>query len=102
MAVLSAIDGVEVRPSAFGAGDRAGDAIWCNGTEIAHFDAEDVIDVRLTKAVIRERRGELRSDERVTLRKHASDWIEVRFASDADGAFVAELVQRAAAVHRIH
>jgi len=59
-----------------------------------------VIDVRLTKAGVRERRAELRADERVTLRKSASDWIEVRFRSDADVAFVVELVAQAVAAHR--
>jgi hypothetical protein len=96
MRALAAIDGVEVSPSMFGTDD----AVWCNGKEIAHFDADDVIDIRLTKAVIRERRAELRADQRVSLRKNASDWLEVKFVSDADVAFVAELGERAAAAHR--
>lgn len=96
MAVLGAIDGVEVSPSMFGTDD----AIWCNGKEIAHFDADDVVDVRLTKAVIREMRAELRSDERVTLRKRASDWIEVRMSTTNDVDAVVALVERAAAAHR--
>jgi hypothetical protein len=76
------------------------DALWCNGKEIAHFDADDLVDLRLTKAVIRELRPELRSDGRVELRKNASDWIRVRISSASDVAFVAELGQRAADAHR--
>ena len=54
------------------------DAFWCNGKEIAHFHGADVVELRLTKAVIRELRPLLRADDRVTLRKGTSDWIEVR------------------------
>jgi len=95
MRALASIDGVEVSASMFGTDD----AIWCNGKEIAHFDADDVIDIRLTKPVIRERRPELRADARVTLRKNASDWLEVR-VTERDLGFVLELVTRAAGAHR--
>lgn len=90
------IDGIVESPSAFGEGD----AFWCNGKEIAHFDSEDVIDLRLTKAVIRELRSALREDVRVELRKGSSNWVEVRVASDDDVDFVVELAERAAAAHR--
>jgi hypothetical protein len=73
---------------------------WCNGTEIAHFDSDDVIDLRLTRSVIRELRPALRADPRVELRKGSSDWVEVRMAADNDVDFVIELAERAAAVHR--
>jgi hypothetical protein len=95
MAALAVIEGVEVSPSMFGTDD----AIWCNGKEIAHFDADDVVDIRLTKATIRQRGAGLRVDERVTLRKNPSDWLEVR-VSAADVGFVVELVELAAAAHR--
>ena len=93
---LARIEGVTESPSTF----SSSDAWWCNGKEIAHFDADDVIDVRLTRAVIREMRGDLRSDSRVELRKNVSDWIEVRLSSDDDVAFVVRLVGRAVAAHR--
>jgi hypothetical protein len=75
------------------------DAWWCNGKEIAHLDAPGVIDVRLTKALIREMRPALREDRRVVLRRAASDWIEVRYGT-ADLSFVVDLVGQAAGVHR--
>ena len=95
MRALASIDGVELSASMFGTDD----AIWCSGKEIAHFDADDIIDIRLTKTVIRERLVELRADERVTLRKNASDWLEVR-CSATDIGFVVDLVARAADAHR--
>jgi hypothetical protein len=95
-AQLCRVDGLEQSPSMFGPGT----AFWCNGKEIAHFHAPDVIELRLTKAVIREMRAALRADERVQLRKGTSDWIEVRVGAAADVAFVLELAERAAAVHR--
>lgn len=93
---LSGIEGVVESASAF----VDDDAFWCNGKEIAHFDVADVIDVRLTKAVIRELLPTLRDDPRVELRRGSSDWIEVRLASKGDIAFVVELAERAAAAHR--
>jgi Family of unknown function (DUF5519) len=93
---LRTLDGVVESASAFGTDD----AFWCNGTEIAHFDATDVVDLRLTKSVIRELRARLRADPRVELRKHASDWLEVRIASNDDVDFVLELAVRAAMAHR--
>jgi sugar phosphate isomerase/epimerase len=95
-AQLRNVDGLAESPSMFGPDD----AFWCNGKEIAHFHAADVVEVRLTKAVIRELRPMLRDDERVALRKGASDWIEVRVAATADVDFVVDLAERAAAAHR--
>jgi hypothetical protein len=93
---LGRIAGVVESPSMFGSAN----AWWCNGTEIAHFDAADVIDLRLTRSVIRELRPLLRADPRVEVRKSGSEWIEIRVTSDEDVAFVAELAERAAAGHR--
>jgi hypothetical protein len=96
VAGLLGIDGILESPSVFGEGD----AYWCNGKEIAHFDSADVVDLRLTKAVIRELRSALREDDRVELRRGSSDWVEVRPASNDDVDFVVELAERAAAAHR--
>jgi hypothetical protein len=68
--------------------------------EIAHFHADGNLDVRLTKAAIRERRIALRSDNRVVLRRSASDWLEVRIETAADEAFALDLVADAAAAER--
>lgn len=79
---------------------RAADGFWCNGKEIAHLDAPGVLDLRLTRQVIRELRTELREDERVRLRGSASDWIEVRLSCRADVDFALRLAERAADAHR--
>jgi luciferase-like monooxygenase/integrase-like protein len=94
---LRAIDGVEQGESPFGSG--AG--YWVGGKEILHFDADDAVDVRLTRAEIGRRRSELRADDRIQLRPSSSaDWIEVRLGTVADVELVVELARIAAAAHR--
>lgn len=93
---LSAIDGVAVAESMF----APRNAYWVNGKEIAHFEGDGLIEVRLTKAVIRERRAEFKADDRVELRPSGADWITVHFQTDADAKFVVELVTVAADAHR--
>jgi hypothetical protein len=93
---LSQIDGVAEGESAF----KDGPGFWAGGKEIAHFEGERAIDLRLTKAEIRARRAELRADPRVTLRASSSDWLTVEFGSQADEDFVCALAEVAAAAHR--
>jgi hypothetical protein len=79
------IEGVAIGESAF----SDGQALWLGTREIAHFDAEGVLDVRLTHAVIRDRRAELDADDRISLRGARSDWLEFTLATaiDEDDAF---------------
>jgi len=84
-------------PSMFG--DKP--ALWVNGKEIAHPDAEDVFDVRLTRTVISALRPLLKPDPRVKLRpSSSSDWVEVTIGAEEDIELLVRLVERAAAVHR--
>jgi hypothetical protein len=95
-AQLVAMDGVDVGESAFGAGH----GYWVNGKEVAHFDDDEVIDVRLTRIEIRRRRAALRADPRVRLRNSASsDWLEIRVRSPDDVVFAADLARVAVAAH---
>lgn len=48
-AALGAIEGVEERPSRF----KDGPALWVAGKEIAHFDDDDVMEIRLECATFR-------------------------------------------------
>jgi hypothetical protein len=96
MRELCRIDGVIEGESAF----KDGPALWVNGKEIAHFEGERAIDLRLTRAEIRARRAELTADPRVSLRSASSDWITVEFADPRDEDFVRELTEIAAAAHR--
>ena len=90
------VDGVVESESAF----RPEPAFWVNGKEIAHFEGPDAIEVRLTKAVIRGLRPQLKADPRVELRPSGADWITVRVATKQDADFVVDLVERAADAHR--
>ncbi|MGI8794680.1 MAG: luciferase family protein [Acidimicrobiales bacterium] len=47
-----------------------------------HFDDERTLDLRLTKTQISRRRGELKADARVTLRRNSSDWLELAVGPD--------------------
>lgn len=67
---------------------------------MAHVDSDGALDVRLTKAVIRARRAELRADSRVTLKASGSDWLAVRIITDADENFAFSLVADAVAANR--
>lgn len=94
---LAAIEGVYEHQSRYQ--DDLG--YWVNGREIAHFDSERALDVRLTRAVIRQRRAELREDPRVRLRPSSSaDWITVDLAAPGATELAIALVSQAAAEHR--
>jgi hypothetical protein len=95
-AKLAGIDGVEASESVF----KDGLGYWVNGKEIAHFESDSVIDIRLTRAAITRRRAELRADGRVRMRPGSSDWLAVEIHGPPDEAFVLELVEAAAAAHR--
>jgi len=77
-----------------------GPAVWVGRREVAHFDAERTLDVRLTRQVIRRRRDELRGDPRVALRRNASDWVELTLATDGDVAWAQALVREAVQANR--
>jgi hypothetical protein len=76
-----------------------GPALWVGRREVAHFDGERTLDVRLTKAAIRSRRAELTGDERVTLRPGGSDWLEVSVESDDDIGWATRIVLDAVAAN---
>jgi hypothetical protein len=91
--------GVSLRPSRFkGRGHR--DALWLGTREIAHCHNGQV-DVRLTRAVVRELRDELRADARIDLRGPGYDWILVRVRRTADVDRAIELLRHAIRVARI-
>jgi hypothetical protein len=93
---LLAIEGVVESGSIFGEGD----GFWVNGTMIAHILDDGRMEIRPTKANISEHRAQLKADERIELRKSASDWLTVRWSSPKDVALIAELAEIAAAAHR--
>src|SRR5512132_2122437 len=89
--------GVQARPSRFKKGHT--DALWLGTREIAHCHNGQV-DVRLTRRVVRELKGELRADARIDLRGPGYDWILVRVRNAADVDRAIELLRHAIRVAR--
>lgn len=90
------VDGAAVGEGAF----ASGPALWVGKSEVAHFDGERTLDVRLTREVIRRRRDELKQDPRVQLRKGTSDWVAAAVATDADIRWARALIRDAVAANR--
>ena len=76
-----------------------GPALWVGKREVAHFDAERALDVRLTRSEIRTRRGDHRGDERVSLRSGSSEWLALHIGDDADAKWARDLVRVAIAAN---
>jgi hypothetical protein len=85
--------GIALRPSRF-RGRGHSTALWLGTREIAHCHNGHV-DVRLTRAVVRELRDELRSDARIDLRGPGYDWILIRVRTAADVERALELLRHA-------
>jgi hypothetical protein len=85
--------GVSTRHSRFKRGHDT-DALWFGSREIAHCHNGQV-DVRLTRAVVRELRDELRADARIDLRGPGFDWILVRVRNRDDVERALELLRHA-------
>ena len=92
MARGARVRGIEVRPSRFKKGHT--DALWFGKREVAHCHNGQV-DLRLTRAVVRQLRDELRGDARIDLRGLGYDWILVRVRNAADVKRALELLRHA-------
>jgi hypothetical protein len=93
MARGARLRGVQRRPSRF-RGRGHTDALWLGAREVAHCHNGQV-DVRLTRAVVRKLRDELRMDARIDLRGPGYDWILVRVRNAADVERALELLRHA-------
>jgi Family of unknown function (DUF5519) len=85
------LDHATISEGAFGSGP----AIWVGKREVAHFDDESALDIRLTRSVIRARRAALSFDQRVRLPSGGSDWLEVHMRGEDDGDFALALIRDA-------
>ena len=90
------LPGVELKPSRFGSGKN--EAFTIGRREFAHFHKGNEIDVRVTRAVIRTQREELKEDARATI-SGGGDWVEYRFPRRGDLERVMELVDLAVAAN---
>ncbi len=94
LASLASIEGFEAQPSKV----AGGTALFFRGKEFAHFHNDHEIDLRLTRKVIKSLglshppRSQLHPTRSVS-----SQWIEVRFNTEAEAHRVAELVRLAIA-----
>lgn len=98
LARCAAIDGVALGEGAF----SPGPALWVGTREVAHVDHDGVLDVRLTRAVIRERRADLRDDPRVHFRRNTSDWVGLEVTDAADEEWAYGLVEAAVSANLHH
>lgn len=92
---VDAVEGAALGEGAF----APGPAVWVGRREVAHIDSDDVLDIRLTRDVIRSERDALKADPRVTLRWSSSDWLEFAVSSEDDLATAGDLVVRAVAAN---
>src|SRR5262249_30179517 len=91
---LAAVPGVLSGGAVYGGVE----GFWVDQKHIAELGEDGSVQVRLTKALIREHRERLDADPRVSRRK-TSDWVTVDVRSDADVALVVELVRLAAPLY---
>jgi hypothetical protein len=85
------LSGVEKGKSRFG--PRA--AYRIEGREFVHLHGPRELDLRLTRAAIRELRETLRGDPRVGFRSGPSDWVSIAVAEARDVEFAFALVEEA-------
>jgi hypothetical protein len=90
-----AIDGVVESAGIF----DEGDAFFMDSKQIGRIDGH-ALEVRLTRALISERRAALKRDARVDVRRSGSDWIVVTVEGPADIRFATALAKAAADAHR--
>ena len=70
-------------------------ALWVNAKQMANFHRDGTLEIRLTRAAIRELKPRLKDDPRVVLRG-SSDWVGFVVDSEADFDFLVEMATRAA------
>ena len=94
---LATVNGFEEGASIFSESDEER-AYFVNGTQVANADGNQ-FGLRLTRAVIREHRRELKERPNVDLRRSGSDWIVVDVSTDDDAELVLRLAAMAAQAH---
>ena len=86
---LAKLPGVEQSTSRFGS--RRNAAWSVAGREFAHLHSDDLLDLRLPRAI----QTSLRDDPRAHFRKSRSEWIELEFHTAQDIALVTKLARLA-------
>jgi len=91
---LLEIPGMEEAESTWGDGP----GLWVNAKQVATFDREDLLELRLTRPQISARRADLKLDSCVVL-KAGSDWLRVRWQEPGAADLAVELARLAADAH---
>lgn len=89
---ILAVPGIERRASRFG--DNY--SFFVGSREIAHFHGDGRMDVRLTRARIREMKKDGTLDPRVRTRGPSADWATVALEGPQDLSLAVQLVEEAA------
>jgi hypothetical protein len=87
VAQIRGLPGVSEGASRFGAKGRA--AWFVAGREFAHLHADDLLDLRLPRAL----QATLKGDPGARFRKSRSEWLEFEFHSSEDVKRLAELAR---------
>ena len=95
---LRTVDGFVEGPSVFDDSDQDR-AFYVNGTQVVNLRGPGVLELRVTKAVIRAERARLKADPRVELRPSTSDWLRINVSKARDASLVLDLARRAAEAH---
>ena len=88
---LARVPGITQRPSRWGGAP----AYFAGDREIAHFHRDGSLDVRLTRALLREKRVTRTLDPRLRTRGPSSEWAAVSASDPRDLPFVVTLVEEA-------
>ncbi len=91
---LLEIPGMEEGESTWG-DDRA---LWVNAKQVANFDREGLLELRLTRPQVSARRADLKGDSRVVL-KPGSDWLRIHWHEPGAADLAVELAKVAADAH---
>jgi hypothetical protein len=73
-------------------------ALWVNAKQVANFDQEDLLELRLTRPQVSARRTDLKGDSRVVV-KPGSDWLRIHWREPGAADLAVELARLAAAAH---
>src|SRR4030095_8178581 len=92
---LSGLPDVDQSPSRFGS--RRNPAWSVYGREVAHLDADELLDFTVPRAI----QAGLRSDPKAHFRKATSEWVEFEFHTKDDVAHLAVLAREAWAAARV-
>jgi len=100
-ALRAALDIPDVEPggSTFSQSEED-DALWLDAKQIAHEKGPSVLEVRLTRAVMRAEKAGVMADPRLAHPRKSSEWVTLTLSGPDDLPFAHRVIALAAAAHR--